>query len=478
MKHLASYPVYLLVCLTYFFLPNQNANIDSWFYAACVKHSEQLFQSHHLLYNYIGLGFYKLIQLFFPNIEAIQSLFILNATAATIILIVLGRLFITIGNSKEVSFALTAVCATCFGFYRFATDAETYIIPICFSILSTYSLLKSKQTKYTVLSAFFSVLAVLTHQVQIWWTLALLLHVILDKQRNTFSKTLFSLTLALIPLTYLGFYLGFNNHGSLIQFIGGEYSKGNAGLEFSLLSLGLTAINLIRSFIQIHGYLILLPNEFPVLITVLALILLFLSIKIIRSFKFDWGKNTDTDNHSRLFLVAFSAQFIFASLSSGNAEFMVMLPMLILLFLGSRYQIKESKPIMYVAIFLYTWNLSLGILPFHFLNFNSTKVQQKWTTEHPQEYYSWREKPLVENRLNYQYGFHKNFKFVPSDSIATLLERGESVIVDELKASGTIDRKTITGTGSFNTPENCKKEILDSFETVHGKNYIYRISKP
>jgi hypothetical protein len=183
------YTAFILLGVLFICLPNQNPNIDSWYYAACVKHGQNLINSHHLLFNFWGSLFHEFITLFSSKITAIQSLTILNSISATLTLIVLYRLLINSGQNNYGALLLGLTAGACFGFIRFATDAETYILPILFSILSTYYYSKSKRYLHLGLSAFFAVLAVCTHQLHIWWTLAIYIGVIMDKEYTKNNKT-------------------------------------------------------------------------------------------------------------------------------------------------------------------------------------------------------------------------------------------------------------------------------------------------
>ncbi|MEJ7658681.1 MAG: hypothetical protein WKG07_03175 [Hymenobacter sp.] len=46
------------ICLA---LPTANATGDAWYYAACARWGQELWQPHHLLYNAIGWGWLRVV---------------------------------------------------------------------------------------------------------------------------------------------------------------------------------------------------------------------------------------------------------------------------------------------------------------------------------------------------------------------------------------------------------------------------------
>ncbi|MCC6817388.1 MAG: hypothetical protein IT245_00650 [Bacteroidia bacterium] len=480
MKQFNTYPFFILLCLFYFLLPTFNAQIDSWFYAACVKHHQYLNQPHHLLFNYFGLGFYNFIGIFYSNVEAIHALFIMNAVAASICLLFFNQLLKNLGASKDLALSLTLFCGSCFGFFRFATDAETYILPLCFSVISTYFYTKSDKIKHGILASLFSVLAVTTHQIHLWWSLAMFLHLVVFRKSSKKFKITYTFFQFLIPFIYLIAYVSQTEYLGFFNYLSGEYSKGNAGLDWSFMAILLTCINVIRSFIQVHGNSILLINKFPFLFTIIFSVLLYIIFILIKKKQshLAFTRKIDKSNYSILFFIAIIFHLIFAFLSSGNAEFMVMLPFLLVAFLIARYNFQSFGPLIPISIILLIWNLSFGIIPNRFLNLNSTKIQETISTNNSEMIFMWKEKPLIENRLCYKYGF-KPFNFITNeDSAIKLLNSGASIIVDKQIGMDPLSRKKILKTSNESWQKPFNSEIIDSIKNFYGKIYIIRISKP
>src|SRR6185369_4699649 len=104
----------------------------------CVKYHQELLNSNHLLYNYFGTYWFYLLKSVNPNIEAIVALNLMNAFAATVCLFLLYACLLKLKNEKGTAFWLSLFCGVSFGFMRYATDAETYILPLMFSLTATY----------------------------------------------------------------------------------------------------------------------------------------------------------------------------------------------------------------------------------------------------------------------------------------------------------------------------------------------------
>lgn len=481
MRHLPTYPYFLILCALYFLLPTQNAQIDSWYYASCVKHQEQLLNSHHLFYTYFGLAFYTLSKIIYSNIEAMTSLFILNALFASLSLIYFYKLLKILGSSKDKALALTLFCGSCFGFFRFATDAETYIIPLFFSIVSSYLYFKSDRWKDLILSSLFATLSVLTHQVHIWWTLALTIHLIAFRKTALSHKLAYLLILLLIPAAYIVSFYGLQSQQTEFwKFILGEYSNGKAGLDLSPMALFLTGANMVRSFVQIHGNIALLLQGYPFLYAICFSVMVYLFFHFYKKnrFNFNLGKRMDQDKRYLVFLLAFVLHLLFAFVSSGNAEFMVMLPFLLIAFLATRYNFNSLSPVILLSVMVFTWNVALGIIPNHFLDFTNTRTQERITFQNPRHNLYWKDKPLIENKLCYLYGFNRKYNFVSADTARNLLERDAWIITDYLNASGPISRKNLIQDPDDEWLRAYKYTPIDSFENFYGKNYIYLMSKP
>jgi hypothetical protein len=469
--------------IIYLAFPTQNANIDSWFYAASVRHQQELFYSHHLLYNSIGSAWHRLLQLAIPHIEAIHSLQLMNAVAATLCLLVFRSILLRIGTEHRQTIWLTVLCGVSFGVIRYATDAETYILPLLFSLLSTYYFIKQSSIANLLWSSLFAVMAILIHQLHLWWAIAMVLTLMFRKPFNLKAFILFSCPFVLVPLVYYMAFRQLDFPGDFWQFLTGEYSKGNASIHASLKGLGLTLVNFLRSFIQIHGQIFYLAGRYAIasLTVLLLLVGIILYAYKNRGFNPRLVKLEYKKPYRNLFILAFLFHFGFAFLSSGNAEFMVMLPFLTVLILVSTYRIQSLLAIQVLCLLMFVWNMSTAIVPSRFCHLNNVDKQVDFTLKHPDNYFLWQHKPLIENIITYKIGFGHTYKFIRFDDktqvfMDSLIIQGIPVYTDFTNPGTKFSREQI-----MNAPNNIQGRYLfepqDTWQNIYGENHIYLILK-
>lgn len=481
MKRHAPFTLLLIIVAICFLLPNNNTTIDSWFYAASVKHNYDLFNnSHHLLYNFFAYKSWQFLNIFYP-LSALKGLLILNAFAATISLFLFYQIIKLAEYSSKNALILTAFCGASYGFLRFATDAETYILPLMWTLCSAYFYIKSDKQVFTVLASIFAVLAVCTHQLQIWWTLALFIHIWFLSKSRLSSRLLFSFTLLLIPIIYFQAYvMGRYCNISVAAFILGEYGTGGAGLDVSYKALLLTIVNFFRTFLQVHGQIILLLKKYPVIaiavIATLIKIVIFLLLKSREIIQI--RKRAQPNNIAQLFLLTFIFNLVFACLSSGNAEFMVMLPFMMVAYIVYKYDVITHTRSLLIVLFMLIWNLFTGILPASFENLTQTDVQAQLYISHPEAYFVFENKPQVENQVCYIKDFELNKHFITADKIQLYLDSGKTIYTDfGIKTTALSRASFLKNEEQSNILDNFKLIKTDSFQNLYGKNYIYLISK-
>lgn len=470
----------------YLVFQNHNAAIDSWYYAACVKHGEELLNSHHLLYNVIGRGWYNLLTLFDPTCQAINALNAMNAIAGTACLFVLFAILKRMGTEITAAFILTLMAGACFGFIRFTTDAETYILPLLLSLASTYYLAKGLSNRHVLASAILAAFAILIHELHVWWGVAGFVFLCLTGPFNWRLIVCYTIPFLLVPAVYLLAYqsLGANEY-SFTQFILGEYGKHNASIAISLPGLVLTIVNAIRSFVQLHGQIAFFFKHYAFYLIIPCAIVIGFGINFCIALRKNGigVKHATPQPYSKLFLMAFVFHLLFAFLSSGNAEFMVMFPFLAMLYISTRYSHFNLKALKYLFCVIFIWNLTVGVIPHSLLNIERVDKQVEFQSKHTSSAFLWTNKPLVENVMTYQKGFNYHNHYIkPSpdavNTIDSLLDKGQRIYTDMTDNKTGINRKTIMST--FDLKEILKPYQLlpvDSFNNIYGKNYISEIVK-
>lgn len=470
--------------LIYIIFQTQNAMVDSWYYSACVKFKSELFNSHHLIYNYLGYYWFSLLKIFLPNVEAIVALNLMNAIAAITCLYLINSCLLKLKVNSTNALWLSLFCGVSFGFMRYATDAETYILPIVFSLASTQLFINPKNSTPLFFSGLLGALSIMFHQVHIWWTLSMFISLLVSKPFNFRKILAFSLPLLSIPMVY---WLVFNNSHKttgFIQFLLGEYSKGNAGIDLSLKALLLTCINLLRTFFQIHGNIVVLFKSYWLPLSVSIISIFIVLLFGIKKQNFKSIIPIEKTAHKTLFLLAFLLHFLFAFISSGNAEFMVMLPFLLVLYVASTYQINQLVFLKNLTISLLIWNLTVAIIPNSFLNINRVDKQVAISLDHQNHYTLWRNKPLVENQITYKMGFSNTYntllslKLIDTQIIDSILLKYQIIYTDLPNTNGILSReKIISGENELKLLLNYQLNKCDSFDNFYGKNYIYSIQK-
>ena len=458
--------------------------VDSWYYGACVKFKAELLNSHHLIYNYVGYYWFSLFRALDIKIEAIYALNIMNAVAAVLCLYLVYHCLIKLKVNAYNATGLSLFCGVSFGVMRYATDAETYILPIVFSLGSTLLFINHSKTRQLFFSGVLAAIAILFHQIQLWWTLAILVSFLIGKNKNYKNLLIFASPLLLVPLMY---WLAFNNANSnlpFLQFVAGEFGKGNAGIDLSVKAFLLTLINLFRTFLQVHGNIVLLLKSYTFIESIsigVFLITLFLAVK---NLNLKTIKTLQLQPYKSVFLLAILLQILFAFISSGNAEFMVMLPFLMVLYFASAYQYKDLVFIRYLSTAVLIWNLAFAIIPNAMLNINRVDKQVEFSEKYTMAYGLWKNKPLVENQLTYFNGFYKfnNQLLTPKNVditlVDSLLQKGNTIYTDLPNANKTFSRESIVeGHTIKKIIEHCTFVKCDSFNNIYGKNYIYYIQK-
>lgn len=296
---------------------------------------------------------------------------------------------------------------------------------------------------------------------------------------------MFVLPFILVPAIY---YVAFLHSGSQAMsftgFITGEYSKGNASIDISVTSFLLTIVNFIRTFIQVHGQVIFLFKQY---LPVCLILIIFCLGSVVygiskKGFKMKVVKTISGNGYPFLFPLAFIMHLLFAFISTGNAEFMVMLPFLIVLFLGSKYRFEDTGILKYLTLSLFVWNFGISILPNALLDIHKVDHQVQTTMKNPAACFIWKNKPLVENRISYLSGFRHSacflkLKTLSGNDIDSLLSAGRAIYTDLPNKGSGYNRETYLSDDEANPTLGRYRLIpVDTFQNLYGINYIYRFS--
>jgi len=125
----------------------------------------------------------------------------------------------------------------------------------------------------------------------------------------------------------------------------------------------MTFINLIRSFIQVHGYILNMVKEnlfllLPGVVSIFFVVIAFLKFP-------GFSKTIYSKRFITVHIIILVLQLIFALFSAGNAEFMVMIPVIIFILIPF-FTIDYEKFLLRILLGMAIWNISYGFIPLHY----------------------------------------------------------------------------------------------------------------
>lgn len=503
--HNSGFIIVSLLTLIYLLLPTANSSLDAWYYAACVRHGHELLLAHHLLYNPAGWLWVKALHGVDLTPDTLAALKALNALAAGACLLVLHRLLRLLRPGKAAGPWLLLVGAS-FGMLRFATENETYVQPLLLSLLASRAWvrywLSGQRLRHLVWAGLWAALACLFHQIHFFWWLGLLLGTGWYAGRKLRSLVLYALPALLVPLAYVAALPAWHEPltvSALWRFVFHDYYAGTAGGSISGPGLLLSAVNLVRTFGQLHGSTLALLRLYPGLWAVVAGFLGLLGYAA-------WLLGRGFRHHHRVAAAAPAAQpirrthllilglqLLFAVYSEGNAEFMVMVPALLAVVAGPAWPWVPARAVAALGIALLAWNLAFGLLPAHQLRFTNNDALLIRIQREPGSWFLLDNHNLVLNQLHYHTGqpvAPPNVLPVPTllvrrpgQSPARLrrwlraqLRTGHRVYTNGLAGPQLLDRAQIVyGNQNAGLLQGFRLQKVDSFATSFGPYYLTEI---
>ena len=486
--------IFIIVFLTllYLLFPTSNSTIDGYFYGYSIKWGEELFAPHHLLYNFTYYIFYRFYTFFGVNTDALQFSKYLNALAGGGILLVLQRIFKHYGlNNMRIS-VLIFFTGSSFGIARFATENETYILPILISLTGFLYLLKwekDSSTKNILVCSFLNCFACLYHQIHFFWWLGVLVSVVIHHKelKSSFKFiAIYSITAVIVPIIY---YIVFffqststNNAISFLKFVFHDFVQGNVDSDFGFKNIVLGIINFVRTFYQIHGKMYYLIKSYPFLILI-VIIVLFLFYKICFPFQKISFKTRQKLSLSAMLIIGL-LQFLFAIYAVGNAEFMVLFPVIIAIIFS--FTDFPSFKLSLISFSMLLWNFFLGVIPDSFINFSNTPFLVKYISEHQNIDFVLTNAIHLSNIFYYQKHYYPNNIFKLSEKNIISLDSiiHNSIINHRIICTDFINNKEAISRESILRNEKMtmffkkyKVSKLDSFSTFYGTRKLYQIDE-
>jgi len=213
--HIAPLILFSVTAVIYLLFPTRVYYWDGIVFAQAIEDASRLSASlvhpNHLIYNFAGYIFYKLLRAIGADIRALTALQILNSLLSALCACV----FFTILRSTLRSFYFSICLALLFAFsatwWKFSTDANAYIPSVLFLLISFYLVLPGKKPR-PLLTAFTFFISMAFHQLAVLMFPVLALGVYLQDvtfKRQALNAVYFTVTTAvLIVAAYAGlFYL-------------------------------------------------------------------------------------------------------------------------------------------------------------------------------------------------------------------------------------------------------------------------------
>ena len=404
--------ILILVSLVYLLFPNNNHLSDSLGYGASVKFGLDLFYAHHLLYNYFNYLLYSAINPFWPSLDALKFMQFINASATILSLLVINKIITKQTGNELKANIWTLFIASSFGVMRFAVEAETYVLPILFSLLSSFYY--QKYTFYNkpisiFLSGFFASIACLFHQIHLFWGIGLFIGLVYNKKLKSLAWYLFSTPLVLIvySVVLVSYYKTSFSFDHLLKFLAEYYYSSQADTGIGLNNFVISAITFFRTFFQVHGLvpevLRLLPWSYVISVIVISLIG-YSAFTLFKTTQINLKNNFS--EFERTHFIIFVLQFAFAFYSNGNSEFMVMLTYLIPLFIPVFVKL-DMLTVKTISLAMILWNVTFAILPNHIFDYQNNKILTAFIHNHPDKVFILKERSFIVNQYFYEYGIQE-----------------------------------------------------------------------
>jgi hypothetical protein len=205
------------ILLSYLLLLTKNYYWDGIFFAQTIEDAQyldpQLLHPNHLIYNVLGYLFYRAARGVGLQIRAVEVLQILNCFIGVGCAYVLFRILLDCLKSVYLSAVLTLLFAFSATWWKFATDADSYIPSVLFLLISFYLILPQRKPK-PFLVALTHALSMFFHQLAIIFFPVIVLGLLLQTssepaKRRALTALQYSLTSFLItfPAFCYSFYL-------------------------------------------------------------------------------------------------------------------------------------------------------------------------------------------------------------------------------------------------------------------------------
>jgi hypothetical protein len=245
-SHIPALFIFIATAAIYLTFPTRVYYWDGIVFAQMIEGAGRLSPSlvhpNHLIYNFAGYLFYKLLRALGVDIRALTALQILNSLLSALCARVLFSILMDTLRSRYYAICLTLLFAFSATWWRFSVDADAYIPSVLFVLISFYLVLPRRQPR-PLLTAFTFFIAMAFHELAVFMFPVLALGIYLQDgpttlTRRTLNAVYFGVvTTALIVATYAGlFYLASGSHDLARLFQWAHSYSPDADTHFGLWS--------------------------------------------------------------------------------------------------------------------------------------------------------------------------------------------------------------------------------------------------
>ena len=481
--------IFIIILLFYVTFPTNNSSLDSFAYAAYIKYNHYLFTPHHLFSNVLIYTPYYFIKLAGINLDILHFSKIINSIFQILNLIIFYKILSYQKIQKKEKLLCILILAFSFSLWRYGTENEAYIVPIFFSLLSSFYFLKSfKQVKinsFIFFSSFFGVIACLFHQIHFFWWLGLLIGFYLLKRKITAIFT-YIIPAALVPLCYVLILVFYEDKEftiyNLVRFVFNDFYQGSVETNFSLKVIFFQLLNTIRTYVQIHPNIyILIKNSWLYIIPLLSVLFLaYVYVKEILKNKVFIQRENQLSLFINVHVFIFILNYLFAFYNYGNIEFMVMLPYILILIIVIKFQV-QLYLLKLISLIFFIWNLSYGIFPNnHYKYFNDEKLVE-YMINNPKKIFVVKN-ATTRNEYFYRTGISdpENIMLiykVTKPKLDSILNKKNEIFTDVVNKPEILNKEKITSDNRSYLFDPFNKDKVFSYKGLYGKSTIYKISK-
>ncbi|HJU92728.1 MAG TPA: hypothetical protein VJ656_07345, partial [Pyrinomonadaceae bacterium] len=208
LRQIAPWLLFVAIAVIYLAFPTRVYYWDGIVFAQTIEDASSLSPSlvhpNHLIYNFAGYIFYKLLDTLGFDLRALTALQILNSLLSAACAGVLFAILSDTLRSNYLSICLTLLFAFSATWWKFSTDANAYIPSVLFLLISFYLILPDRRPRPLLVGLTFFV-AMAFHQLAVvmFPVLALAIYLQVSTKRRVLNVVYFSVVaIVLIVMAY------------------------------------------------------------------------------------------------------------------------------------------------------------------------------------------------------------------------------------------------------------------------------------